>query len=295
MDLNEYLKDLKNLWNARDSYERTINSLTFQIEQLGISKRMNSPNKENGIGDYFSGFFRIAFFAFLFHWFISFPVDIICSIIHDSLHIEFDVEKTSIIISVVILLALCFIIPAILNHKHNKEIRKRRHEIEIYNIKDQERVENEYKLKKTLREEKRFYQEKLSIIEQKIDELYRTGEITKNYRNYNAAILFYDYYSTGRCESIKECMLKFDNDCEIAKMHAKIDLMYAKLEELRKCMLSQIESLRDHMENNLNITTHLINDSYGKNNDDLMRLETNLLISNMIMIDYIEKYKDGGD
>lgn len=136
------------------------------------------------------------------------------------------------------------------------------------------------------------YKAKIKEVENAINELYSFGIIHKDYQHYNAAVLFYNYMESKRCEDIRECMLKFDNDSEIMRMHEKVDLMNAKLDQLQKTTLHQLRSLRSSVESNISRTRSLIEQSQKQTQSQLDSLEYNVHINTLMTKDYIDELRN---
>lgn len=136
------------------------------------------------------------------------------------------------------------------------------------------------------------YKAKIKEVENAINELYSFGIIHKDYQHYNAAVLFYNYMESKRCEDIRECMLKFDNDSEIMRMHEKVDLMNAKLDQLQKTTLRQLRSLRSSVESNISRTRSLIEQSQKQTQSQLDSLEYNVHINTLMTKDYIDELRN---
>ena len=288
----EYLKSIKELWEAKSVYEKTVASLTKQYNSLGhqkMHKNVEYYEFDEFLRESFTTWLGASIILDLFLWFV-------CLI----LNAFFDfpskwgwnvIEKicVAIFVGIPIILAIIFFLDFILI---NHELKKEQQHINELRQKayDQAKYEKDV-LQPPILEKINYYKMKIKEVENAINELYNFGIIHKDYQHYNAAVLFYNYIESGRCEDIRECMLKFDNDSEIMRMHEKIDLMNAKFDQLQKTTLHQISSLRRSVESNIGCTRNLIEQSQKQTQSQLDSLEYNVHINTLTTNEYIDELK----
>lgn len=270
----EYLRSIKELWEAKSVYEQTVASLTNQYKKLGVPKVYNNVRYES----FFAMFDEIDTELACFFWIIIPIILLILKI------------KAKIIICIfIVTFFLCILFSTILP---NIDLKKQQKRINELRQKDAERVKREQEeLKPPILEKINHYKMKIKEVENAINALYDFGIIHKDYQHYNAAVLFYNYMESKRCEDIRECMLKFDNDSEIMRMHEKVDLMNAKLDQLQKTTLHQLSSLRRSVESNISRTQNLIEQSQKQTQAQLDSLEYNVHINTLMTKEYIDELR----
>lgn len=284
----EYLKSIKELWEAKSVYEQTVASLTNQYNKLGRQKTYNNIQNKN---DFIFSILLYLLFTLLMTITFAIPSFIIYYIYNFIKDNDLNIKITIIIIICNILFGLIIAFPeTIMDYIKKRKEQKRINELR-QKAYEQAKYEKEV-LQPPILEKINHYKMKIKEVENAINELYDFGIIHKDYQHYNAAVLFYNYMESGRCEDIRECMLKFDNDSEIMHMHEKIDLMNAKFEQLQKTTLHQLHSLRSSVESNISRTRNLIEQSQKQTQSQLDSLEYNVHINTLMTREYIDELRN---
>ncbi len=113
-----------------------------------------------------------------------------------------------------------------LQSTYNNEVKKYNSEIATFDQRKSSailRIEEENRKIVYMIEETRKLNDQLNLIlheKKKEINLYYEGIIHKNYQNLGSMSYFYDYLDTGRCDTLKECMNKLDDDI----FHEKVNM-----------------------------------------------------------------------
>lgn len=286
------LKPIKDLWEAKNIYEQTTNQLQYQYDNLGIEPFCYNAQQEHyGIIEFLCTFFCFGMPLGVFFGYLGYGLSILIIDIF-----SFTNDKIAQIIAFILAVLPSLIIPICQKVKIVKNYKKKQKEIDEWrkSVKEKAQYEKDF-LKPPIKNEIEFYKNQLSQIDSKLNYCYNIlCKIPEDYRSYNAAMLFYDYVKSGRCDSIKECMLKFDNDSEIAKMNEKINLMYAKLEELCKTTIYELDFLRRSIKNDIDKTNNLLKLSYSQNEQQLKQLSYNIFVHELLTQDFVDELKNSG-
>ena len=90
-------------------------------------------------------------------------------------------------------------------------------------------------------------------IDQKLRQLYQAQEIPKTYQGAIAMSLFVSYLQTGRCDTLKECMNKFDDDSAFYQLKGEIEEIIREIGEMKQRLSRELsftrQCLNDDLEN----------------------------------------------
>ncbi len=150
---------------------------------------------------------------------------------------------------------------------------------------DAARVEKELNVKKPELERKiQFYRAKLQNIEQALDRLYSLNIVDVRYRNLRAAIMFHEYMDSGRCDTMKECMNKFDDDMEFLRIHERIDALHCSIFDLERSISGRLSGLASTLKQSSSKSYELLSTSLAQQSQQLDRLEYNMYVDRLCLL-----------
>lgn len=103
------------------------------------------------------------------------------------------------------------------------------------------------------------------------DALYARFRIPERYQNAVAMHFFVTYLESGRCDTLKECMNKYDEDVQYYKLKGEIGQVYERICVMEGRLTSEIRSLKSSFESDMRGLSVLIE----RNSDQIERLNYN--------------------
>lgn len=286
--LVEYLKEIKELHEERVFYSNNVNSLRNEINRLGRRNSYAEPRY---------GRKKLLFFttnSVLVEKLILF-LCVCCLMCIGILIVGICSKESKDTLAAIGVGLLIFISPILIDvirvKMQNKSIYKK--EISNYNAllsQDNERVEYELNVKKPPLVQKLNYNEKIvRLIDNKLNDIYSDDVIPPKYRNYQSAVMFYDYVSNFRCDTIKECIRVFELDMKAVYIQDRISMLDCRINELQSTMASQINSLRSSIKKTFNRSQNYIANSLRNTEERLDTINRSMLIEQLYINDLYNK------
>lgn len=281
-DLKAYFKALKELYEAKAVHENIVAKLNQQQQQLSEHIIVDYPNRKA-----YSIDGSACFVIFFISLFIGCCVMGIARLICDMVFKMEDYTVLTLCINIVITIGLTFGITVIMPHrqyrsdlKAARENSQRQYEIEQHN---QKVLLPEVKRKKS------FYATRLDIINKRIDELYGLGVLPPKYQSENAAIMMHEYLENGLCITLRDCMLKFEEDAAIMALNERIDLLSDDLQRFKGIIQGRIASLQRSFDSQVQKTQDLLDSTQNHAYSTLESIESNRFYNTVIMKNIVDQ------
>lgn len=286
--LVEYLKEIKELHEERVFYSNNVNSLRNEINRLGRRNSYAEPR-----------YGRKKLLFFTTNSILVEKLIVLCCIVSliciATIIIGICNKESKDTLAAIGVGLLIFISPILIDvirvKIQNKSIYKK--EISNYNAllsQDNERVEYELNVKKPPLVQKLNYNEKIvRLIDNKLNDIYSDDVIPPKYRNYQSAVMFYDYVSNLRCDTIKECIRVFELDMKAVYIQDRISMLDCRINELQRTMANQINSLRSSIKKTFNRSQNYIANSLRNTEERLDTINRSMLIEQLYINDLYNK------
>lgn len=95
------------------------------------------------------------------------------------------------------------------------------------------------------------WHETIDKLSQCMDKLYLSEAIPKKYQNAVAMHFFVTYLENGRCDTLKECMNKYDEDVQYYKLKGEIVQVYERICTMEGRLTSEMRSLKSSFESDM--------------------------------------------
>lgn len=293
--LIDYCKNIKELENRKITYDKAISEVEQEIENAKVYNSQQEPaffcedydcynNRHSG--------------RFIFFWIISSPISML--ILYLILCLIWRIFKISIDIPYAIAIIGGIILGAIIAIKlqtilYNRMYYKKENEhydlcqqIQIYNNKQKEEAE---KYSEKLRSDKNIdlteWKSLNNQIDERLENLYKLQIIPEKYQNAVAISFFVSYLESGRCDTLKECMNKYDDDAMYYQLKGRLEEIYQRIDEMEGRLSREILYLQRSFESDLQDIQILVDNnssqidriSYNQRTNEL--LSTALLMGNL--------------
>ena len=138
--------------------------------------------------------------------------------------------------------------------KENEAYFSEYHQVQQHNKQEQEQAEARSNwMRIDRKEDLKDWRSYCYQIDQKLRQLYQAQEIPKTYQGAIAMSLFVSYLQTGRCDTLKECMNKFDDDSAFYQLKGEIEEIIREIGEMKQRLSRELsftrQCLNDDLEN----------------------------------------------
>ena len=238
-DLLKSFQVISELENRKITYEKAISKVEQEIENAGMWYREAEPiQPTQNLNHYWNKHSLRALLLF----FILIPVFLLFATVG------------SIILAVI---SMCIVQVSLFNRmckKENEAYFSEYHQVQQHNKQEQEQAEARSNwMRIDRKEDLKDWRSYCYQIDQKLRQLYQAQEIPKTYQGAIAMSLFVSYLQTGRCDTLKECMNKFDDDSAFYQLKGEIEEIIREIGEMKQRLSRELsftrQCLNDDLEN----------------------------------------------
>ena len=275
--LTDYFKNIKELENRKITYDKAISEVEQEIENAKAYNWYAQPTyprvKYNG---------EVAFVRVLVIFFgLCYPFFKFIG-----LKIGF-IRNLSAVLQVTIWGALVIGFEVFLylraRNKAKRQYQASCEEVDTYNKEQKEEADQRTELilaEKTpnLNEWKAFN----SRIEERLQCLYDMQVVPEKYQNAVAISFFVSYLESGRCDTLKECMNKYDDDAMYYQLKGRLEDIYQRIEEMEGRLSREIRYLQRSFESDMQDMQILIDNNSSQIDRISYNQRTNELLSSAL-------------
>lgn len=293
--LIDYFRNIKELENRKITYDKAISKVEQEIENAGIWHNEQEPTFFCVDYDNYNNNHSVRFMLF---WIFSTPILIlglllILYLIWKGFNITVDFPFPiaiigGIVAGAIVSIKLQTILYNRMYYKKEEEHNNYCQQIQAYNNK--QRYEAEKRSKRLSSEKNKDLTEWKSFnsqIEERLEDLYDMQIIPEKYQNAIAISFFVSYLESGRCDTLKECMNKYDDDAMYYQLKGRLEDIYRRIGEMEGRLSREIRYLQRSFESDLQDIQILVDNnssqidriSYNQKTNEL--LSTALLINNL--------------
>lgn len=293
--LIDYFRNIKELENRKITYDKAISEVEQEIENAGIWHNEQEPTFFCVDYDNYNNNHSVRFMLF---WIFSTPILIlglllILYLIWKGFNITVDFPFPiaiigGIVAGAIVSIKLQTILYNRMYYKKEEEHNNYCQQIQAYNNK--QRYEAEKRSKRLSSEKNKDLTEWKSFnsqIEERLEDLYDMQIIPEKYQNAIAISFFVSYLESGRCDTLKECMNKYDDDAMYYQLKGRLEDIYRRIGEMEGRLSREIRYLQRSFESDLQDIQILVDNnssqidriSYNQKTNEL--LSTALLINNL--------------
>lgn len=292
-DLMNYFKNISELENRKITYDKAISEVEQEIENAGIWYGKQEPTFSCIDYEKYNDKHSARFVLF---WIISSPICIavlwllhlfIWKIFNINVDLPFPVVAIGgIIVGVIVAIRLQTMLYNKMYYKKEDEYHDSCQQIQDYNNKQREEAE---KRSENLRFEKKLnlidWQSINNQIEERLQYLYDMRIIPEKYQNAVAISFFVSYLESGRCDTLKECMNKYDDDAMYYQLKGKLEDIYQRIGEMEGRLSREIKYLKKNFELDLQDIQILVDNNSSQIDRISYNQRTNELLSAALLID----------
>lgn len=235
MNIKKYLKYVMELEQSKYTIDKSISYLNAKQNGLGIKKQYEKPQKPSD-GGIFSSIFAIAYMVILLGG-IGVPV----GIVYGAIKWLYTGAQFGACFKgcVFIFAAIGLIFGIIINLQPDSRKSEYYRNLNTYDrlvSEDKKRVENELNLKKNLELQANSLLEKRREIANTLNKLYDFNIIFPKYRNFIAVTTFYEYFISGRCNTLEGhegAYNIYENEVRLNAIIIRLDDIIEHLNEIR--------------------------------------------------------------
>ena len=108
--------------------------------------------------------------------------------------------------------------------------------------------------------------------------------IPEKYQNAVAISFFVSYLESGRCDTLKECMNKFDDDAMYYQLKGRLEEIYQRIDEMEGRLSREILYLQKSFESDLQDIQILVDNNSSQIDRISYNQKTNELLSTALLI-----------
>ena len=258
-DLLKSFQVISELENRKITYEKAISKVEQEIENAGMWYREAEPiQPTQNLNHYWNKHSLRALLLF----FILIPVFLLFfNAISQHIYETFEYEMNSYFATVgsiiLAVISMCIVQVSLFNRmckKENEAYFSEYHQVQQHNKQEQEQAEARSNwMRIDRKEDLKDWRSYCYQIDQKLRQLYQAQEIPKTYQGAIAMSLFVSYLQTGRCDTLKECMNKFDDDSAFYQLKGEIEEIIREIGEMKQRLSRELsftrQCLNDDLEN----------------------------------------------
>ncbi len=291
-NLKDYLKNIKELENRKITYDKAISEVEQEIENAKTYNVESEPEFFCVDYDHYNNSHSD---RFTFFWIIFTPIAILVLLLilvamWKCFDIKWDFPFPAAIIGGIIVGAIIAIklqekLYYRMYWKKEQEHNNLCQQIQAYNNKQREEAE---KRSENLRAEKNMnlteWKSFSNQIQERLQYLYDMHIIPEKYQNAVAISFFVSYLESGRCDTLKECMNKFDDDAMYYQLKGRLEEIYQRIEEMEGRLSREIRYLKSSFESDMQNMQILIDNNSAQIDRISYNQRTNELLSSTILI-----------
>ncbi len=279
-DLMDYFKNIIELENRKITYDKAILEVEQEIENAKAYNSYAQPYYPKVKYDTGVALVRVLIIFFgLWYPFFKFI----------GLKIEF-IRNLNAVLQLIIWGALVIGFEIFLavraHHKAKRQYEKECNEVDTYNRQQKEEAEKRTELilaeKSPNLNEWRSFNNK---IQEHLQYLYNMSIIPAKYQNAVAISFFVSYLESGRCDTLKECMNKYDDDAMYYQLKGKLEDIYQRIGEMEGRLSREIRYLQSSFESDLQDIKILVDNNSSQIDRISYNQRTNALLSAALLID----------
>jgi len=290
--LVDYFKNIKELENRKITYDKAISEVEQEIENAGIWHNEQEPTFFCVDYDNYNNNHSGRFMLFLI---FSTPILIlglllILYLIWKGFNITVDFPFPiaiigGIVAGAIVSIKLQTILYNRMYYKKEEEHNNYCQQIQAYNNK--QRYEAEKRSKRLSSEKNKDLTEWKSFnsqIEERLEDLYDMQIIPEKYQNAIAISFFISYLESGRCDTLKECMNKYDDDAMYYQLKGRLEDIYRRIGKMEGRLSREIRYLQRSFEADLQDIQILIDNNSSQIDRISYNQKTNELLSTILLI-----------
>lgn len=288
----DYFKNIKELENRKITYDKAISEVEQEIENAKVYNSKPEPTffcvDYDNYNDSHSGHFFL--FLILFTPILILILILILFLIWKCFNITADFPFPIAIILGIIIGAIIAI--KLQTFLYNRMYCKK--ENEYHNVCQQIReYNNQQKEEANRRSEMLRFEKNTDLnewrllntkIEKRLEYLYNMQIIPQKYQNAVAISFFVSYLESGRCDTLKECMNKYDDDVMYYQLKGRLEAVYQRIGEMEGRLSRELKYLKNSFESDLQDMQILINNNSSQIERISYNQKTNELLSSTLII-----------
>lgn len=258
-DLLKSFQVISELENRKITYEKAISKVEQEIENAGMWYREAEPiQPTQNLNHYWNKHSLRALLLF----FILIPVfllffNAISQYIYETFEYEMNSYFATVGSIILAVISMCIVQVSLFNRmckKENEAYFSEYHQVQQHNKQEQEQAEARSNwMRIDRKEDLKDWRSYCYQIDQKLRQLYQAQEIPKTYQGAIAMSLFVSYLQTGRCDTLKERMNKFDDDSAFYQLKGEIEEIIREIGEMKQRLSRELsftrQCLNDDLEN----------------------------------------------
>ena len=258
-DLLKSFQVISELENRKITYEKAISKVEQEIENAGMWYREAEPiQPTQNLNHYWNKHSLRALLLF----FILIPVfllffNAVSQYIYETFEYEMNSHFATVGSIILAVISMCIVQVSLFNRmckKENEAYFSEYHQVQQHNKQEQEQAEARSNwMRIDRKEDLKDWRSYCYQIDQKLRQLYQAQEIPKTYQGAIAMSLFVSYLQTGRCDTLKECMNKFDDDSALYQLKGEIEEIIREIGEMKQRLSRELsftrQCLNDDLEN----------------------------------------------
>ena len=258
-DLLKSFQVISELENRKITYEKAISKVEQEIENAGMWYREAEPiQPTQNLNHYWNKHSLRALLLF----FILIPVfllffNAVSQYIYETFEYEMNSHFATVGSIILAVISMCIVQVSLFNRmckKENEAYFSEYHQVQQHNKQEQEQAEAcSNRMRIDRKEDLKDWRSYCYQIDQKLRQLYQAQEIPKTYQGAIAMSLFVSYLQTGRCDTLKECMNKFDDDSAFYQLKGEIEEIIREIGEMKQRLSRELsftrQCLNDDLEN----------------------------------------------
>lgn len=258
-DLLKSFQVISELENRKITYEKAISKVEQEIENAGMWYREAEPiQPTQNLNHYWNKHSLRALLLF----FILIPVfllffNAVSQYIYETFEYEMNSHFATVGSIILAVISMCIVQVSLFNRmckKENEAYFSEYHQVQQHNKQEQEQAEARSNwMRIDRKEDLKDWRSYCYQIDQKLRQLYQAQEIPKTYQGAIAMSLFVSYLQTGRCDTLKECMNKFDDDSSFYQLKGEIEEIIREIGEMKQRLSRELsftrQCLNDDLEN----------------------------------------------
>ncbi len=285
--LINYFKNIKELENRKITYGKAISEVEQEIENAKAYNSYAQPNYPKI--KYSFSLIRLLVVFFGLGFSSAFLIDRVKPIRKffyvDDNHVNIIYTYTLIFLLAVISIGLEVFLYFRARNKAKKQYQESCYEIDTYNRQQKEEAEQRTEL--ILAEKSPNLNEWQSFnnqIEERLEYLYDMQLIPEKYQNAVAVSFFVSYLESGRCDTLKECMNKYDDDAMYYQLKGRLEEIYQRIGEMEGRLSREIRYLQRSFESDLQDIQILVDNNSSQIDRISYNQKTNELLSTALLI-----------
>lgn len=285
--LINYFKNINELENRKITYGKAISEVEQEIENAKIYDYYAQPDYPKIKYNFSLIRLLVVFFGLFFS--NAFLIDRVKPIRKffyvDDNHVNIIYTYTLIFFLAVISICLEVFLYFRARNKAKKQYLESCDEVDIYNKQQKEEAEQLTEL--ILAEKSPDLNEWQSLndkIEERLECLYDMQVIPEKYQNAVAISFFVSYLESGRCDTLKECMNKYDDDAIYYHLKGRLEEIYQRIGEMEGRLSREIRYLQRNFESDLQDIQILVDNNSSQIDRISYNQKTNELLSTALLI-----------